>query len=162
MSVPTDYAASFVPVYSYLPENPEELRIQLINQLQTHAEAINQRDIASYYEYEQLTGQQFQDTTNNDFQSVWRKVINTGTLPNATTSSTAHGITITGSNTIFTRIYGVATDPGTGAIPLPYVDVTTLGDGIQVDVDATNVVLTTGKNWSAYTSSYVVLEYIIL
>jgi hypothetical protein len=44
-------------------------------------------------------------------------------------------------------------------IPLPYAS-PTLVNNIQLSVDATNVTITTGIDYSAYTVTYVILEYI--
>lgn len=92
------------------------------------------------------------------FRPIIRKVINFGSLPNATTKSVAHGITFN-ANTSFVKIYGAATDPSTSYIPLPYAHPTD-ANNIAVDVDGTNVTITTGSNRTGYTTSYVVLEYI--
>ena len=45
-------------------------------------------------------------------------VVDFGALPNTATKSVAHGLTL-GSTWMFTRIYGCATDPSTGALPIP-------------------------------------------
>jgi hypothetical protein len=84
---------------------------------------------------------------------IYRKVVNTGTLPNATSANTAHGLT---GHTLV-KIYGVASD-GTNQRPLPYAS-TTLNNVIQVTTNATNIIITTAIDYSSYTSSYVVLEY---
>lgn len=92
------------------------------------------------------------------FRQVYRKVINFGALPNAATTSVAHNIIIDSQFT-FTRIYGCATNPNTTFIPLPYAH-TTSADNIILNVDTTNVNITTGIDYSSYTTSYVILEYI--
>jgi hypothetical protein len=97
-------------------------------------------------------------TTTPVWRQVFRKVINFGALPNTATKTVAHGITIT-ATTSFTRIYGVATDPSTSFLPLPYSSATA-NDVIEVWVDATNVNIKVGKDRSGYTTCYVVLEYL--
>ncbi len=98
-------------------------------------------------------------------RQVFRKVINfvDGTvvtsLPNAGTTSVPHGITITNDFT-FTRIYATATEPGTSFIPIPYSSATAVANNIEINVDATNVNITTGSDRTNYTFCYVVLEYI--
>jgi len=88
-----------------------------------------------------------------DGSPIKRVVVDTGTLPNATSSNTAHGITFT--NII--KIYGWATN-GSTWITLPYPHQST--SHIRVTADATNVTINAGStNWSSYTTSYVVLEY---
>lgn len=93
------------------------------------------------------------------YRNVFRKVINFGALPNTGTTNVAHGITID-SNTSFTRIYGTATDPSTSFIPLPYASPTD-ANNIELSVDATNVSITTGSDRTGYTTTYIVLEWII-
>jgi len=94
-----------------------------------------------------------------EFRTVYRTVINFGALPNAATKSVPHHITCT-SSTTFTRIYGAATDPSTSYIPLPFVSATDVAHNIEVNVDTTNVNVITGANYSAYTTTYIVLEYL--
>lgn len=88
-----------------------------------------------------------------DGSPIRRIVVDTGTLPNATTTTTAHGITFT--NII--HIGGWGTD-GSLWIPIPYVHESTAY--VKVYVDATNINLKTGANLSTYTTSYVILDYV--
>lgn len=81
--------------------------------------------------------------------------INTGALPNSTSSNTAHGITF---NDII-RMDGFATN-GTSWIPIPNRDTGTLLD-VEISVSATNIILTTSTNMTSYTKSYVTLVYTI-
>ncbi len=94
-----------------------------------------------------------------DPRTIYRTVINFGALPNAATKSVPHNITCTAA-TSFTRIYGAATDPSTSYIPLPFVSATDVAHNIEVNVDTTNVNVVTGANYSAYTTTYIVLEYL--
>jgi hypothetical protein len=84
--------------------------------------------------------------------------VNFGALPNTSTKSVPHGITVT--NTLsWTKIYGSATDQiGLTGIPIPYVDLA--GNDIQIDVDQTNINISTSSDYSNYTICYVVLEYL--
>lgn len=94
-------------------------------------------------------------------RQVFRKVVIFGALPNAGSKTVAHGITFPAANTIsFTRIYGASSDLTAGSyIPLPYAAVTD-NNNIELKVDNTNVTITTGINRTAWTLTYVVLEYI--
>jgi hypothetical protein len=73
--------------------------------------------------------------------------------------NTAHGITIN-SNLIITRLYGVATDPSTNFIPLPYIDMTGGANHIELSMDGTNIILRSNLDYSGFTSAYVVVEYV--
>lgn len=93
------------------------------------------------------------------FRPVYRKVINFGMLPNTRTKSVAHEIIVTAA-TSFTRIYATASDQtGFNYIPIPYASPTP-ANNIELRVDATNVIITTGSNRSNFTVCYVVLEYL--
>lgn len=156
-------------------KSPEfkELIIRLVQQANSHAMAINGKDDGLYDTQEQLSVQTFFPNPNiagssgtqfPEMRPVYRKVIYFGALPGAgATISVPHGITITAGSTFsITRIYGAATNPTTMKfIPLPYADPSGGFSGITLNADATNVNITTGStNWSAYTITYVILEYL--
>lgn len=94
----------------------------------------------------------FPASGSNVGRNVSRKVINFGALPNSGTTSVAHGITFD-SQLIATRIYGAATNPGNGFVPVPNVE-------IKVTVDTTNINIITTANYSAYTVCYMIIEYL--
>lgn len=130
---------------------------------------LNQKDSGTYDTIEFLNGQLYfsdpsLDSTTKKLptaRSVSRIVIDFGTLPNAGTTSVAHGITFQSPNAFsFTRIYGTATNKTGGSyLPLPYASPTD-GNNIELSVDNTNVTITTGSDRTAYTITYVVLEWI--
>lgn len=162
--LPANSIQSFIPNDLIIPDDFSEAKLILTDYLRNVIDALNDKEIGQYNTVELVTGQNwFTPGDANVLRGVYRKVINFGTLPNTTTTSVAHGITTT-QNTVFTRIYGTATDPGattiTSAIPLPYVDPSALANGILLNVDATNVNVTTAADYSAYTNTFIVLEYI--
>lgn len=91
---------------------------------------------------------------NAVYRQVYRMVVNFGALPNAATKSVAHNIPNISADFTFTRMYGAASNP-TGLLyqPIPNSDIT-------LTADATNVNVTTVANLTAYTRTYIVLEYI--
>lgn len=135
--------------------------------------ALNIKDSGYYSQEEFVNGQLFYpdysrvNSANSapaTFRQIYRKVIDTGALPNTGTTNTAHGITFlpaAGNTTfLFTRIYGCATDQANRiALPLPYASPTD-ANNIEVQVDATDVIITTGSNRTAFAKSHVTLEYI--
>lgn len=153
--------------------NAEDFTTHLRNNFNNIVMALNIKDSGYYSQDEFVNGQLFYpnysrvDSASSapaTFRQVFRKVIDTGTLPNAGTSTTAHGITTlpAAGNTTFiaTRIYGCATDPVNRLfIPLPYSS-PTLNQNISVYWDNTKVYITTGINMTAYTVSQVVLEFL--
>ena len=105
-------------------------------------------------------------TDTPQLRPVYRMVVDFGTLPAAGSKSVAHGIEfpalVAGQSPVtFTQIYGAASNTTTlDYLPLPFVSATAMADNLQVEVDATDVIITTGgKDYSAYTA-YVVLHYL--
>lgn len=130
--------------------------------------AVNTKETSIYDNSREFvtSGQYFPNPTfysgtpqSPDPRTIYRTVINFGALPNTATKSVPHNITCTAA-TSFTRIYGAATNPSNSYIPLPFVSATDVAHNIEVNVDTTNVNVITGANYSAYTTTYIVLEYL--
>lgn len=91
-----------------------------------------------------------------DGKPIYRKVINFGALPNATTKNVAHGIS--GLTAVITY-EGYSYNSGTTTwLPLPYVG-SVSGWVTEISVTSTDLTIKTGANLSAYASTYVVMEY---
>ena len=169
-AVPTTNIWDVSQVYSTnfdSPDQIQELFVRLYQNLNNISLSLNARDAGYYDTMEFLNSQVFfpnpalnsSTATTPSYRSVFRKVINFGALPNTAAKSVAHGI-VCSAATSFTRIYGAASDPvGFNYIPLPYAS-PTLANNISIDVDATNVTITTGSDRTAFTITYVVLEYL--
>lgn len=158
---------NFVPNDLIIPP-PDSLERDLVltDYFRYIVDSLNSKEVAIFNEQEFATGQNWFNAANEQQPRFGlRKVINFGALPNAGTKSVAHGITIT-ANTSFTHIYATATNPtavfpARFSVPIPYVNVATPTDGIELYVDSTNVnIVTTTANWTAFTTCYVVLEYL--
>lgn len=139
----------------------KELLVRLYQNVNNIAILLNLKD-TGYYDQNEFVNSQlyFPNPAKNtqQYRQVFRTVVNFGTLPNAGTKSVAHNIAITVGVT-FTRIYATASDTTSFAyIPIPFVETT--GNEIQIDVDATNVNITTTSDRTNFTICYVVLEYI--
>lgn len=146
----------------------KEFLVRLRQSMNDIAMILNIKDTGYYVDQEFVNGQAFfpdptlSSTTSQTpvLRQVFRTVVNFGTLPNTGTTTVAHGIDIVAAVAFtFTRIYGAATDPNTEFIPLPYASPTD-ADNIELSVDATNVIITTGSDRTAFTTTYVILEYI--
>lgn len=141
-----------------LPEGWQEARNILNDDIREINYAVNAREVSIYETAPQSTGQRwFTADDNQTKRGVKRKVVNFGALPDTTSSSVAHGITVT-ANTLFTKITAVANDPSTKFVPLPWVK----ADGserVEIYADGTNVVITTNFDATGYTTCYVILEY---
>lgn len=179
MTIPNfELRAPYAQQNVIIPDDWTEARLILTDYINRMAFAVNARELASYQEANLVSGVNISEQVNgqlwfsagdaNAFRYGLRTVVNvTAGLQDysggVTSQTVAHGITTT-DETRFTRIYGVANDPGassiTAALPLPYVDVDAIANSIELRVDATNVTLRYGADYSAYTDVYIVLEYV--
>ncbi len=143
----------------------KELLVRLYQNLNRMALVLNTKT-SGYFPINQfVTGNQWFPTTaatsltNALYRPETRIVINFGMLPNAGTKSVPHGINVT-SQTVWVRIYGTATDPiGLTGIPILYAS-SVLANNIELNVDATNVNVTTAADYTAYTTTIIVLEFL--
>lgn len=154
---------SYVPLYDSIPEHWEDARDILVEYFKKVSNAINAREIGWLLTEELLTGKQFNPGINSPntqtFRSVFRKVINFGALPNAGVMSVPHGINVGSNFSLASPLVAAATDPTDFlAIGLPFSS-PTLNKNIQLDMDDTNINITTAIDYSAYTICYVTIEY---
>ena len=108
-----------------------------------------------------LSGKAWYPSVDNNqaFRSVFRTVVDFGALPNAGTKSVAHGLDFTTALS-GTFISATATDPvALVTIPIPFSS-PILNENIKITVDDTNVNITTAIDYSSYTITYVVIEFI--
>ena len=176
MSNPKNYGA-FLPttnvwdvneIYStdVTSDSFKELLVRLYQNINNIAVMVNIKESGFYNIPEFVTGSQFFPNpalTSGTAQTptlrpVLRTVVNFGALPNAASKSVAHNISVSSSYT-FTRIYGTATNLNTRFIPLPYAS-NTIGSNIELSVSPTQVTVTTAFDYSAFTTTYIILEYI--
>lgn len=165
MSFSSQDFESFVPVYDAVPEKWEDARQFLVEHLKKISNAVNIRQIGWFLDEELLAGQQFipgsnLSGTSQQFRSVFRKIIDFGVLPNAVTKSVPHGITFDANFTLL-NLYIAATKPTAPflAFSLQYWANSAPGS-ITLNMDATNINVTTTSNYSDYTRSFVCIEYI--
>ena len=112
----------------------------------------NKIDMTHIYEVgtELLIGYWKNGTTT---RKVFRKVLSTGNLPNATSKNVPLGIS---NLETLLKLTGTATT-GTTTIPLPYIG-TTIDNSARVYRSGTNVKIATGADLSGY-SGYIIVEY---
>jgi len=103
---------------------------------------------------EEKTGGKFFD--GSVWKDIYKKVIDCGALPNNTGKAVAHNIT---NIDIVFKLYGVSRIPSSNIIPLPFVDVTTPANGLQLYLTTNDIVLQTKANRSNYTKTYVTIIY---
>lgn len=93
-----------------------------------------------------------------DGSAIYKKTINTGTLPNATTKSVAYNVSGL-SRVIAANGYAYRTSDG-GSFPLPFVS-TTSANSIAFSINTTTgaIEIVTGIDRSNITESYITLYY---
>lgn len=146
----------------------KEMLVRLNIYVADIANILNIKDTGRYDIQEFVTGQVYfsnplLDSSTaqvpTDRQTIRKVIYYAVALPNTGSVTINHEITCTGQTT-FTRIYGVANDTTNKVyLPLPYASPTD-ADNIELKVDATQVTITTGSNRSAFTKTYIVLEYL--
>lgn len=166
---PSNTLSPFVEENIYLPDDESQLRLKLTDSLRDYSLAINARSIGLYDQQERITGNLLYNTVLlQKNRPGFRKTIDFGTLPNATTKRVAHGIAIT-DNFRFFKVWGVATNPNAAtdgspndefAIPLPYSSGTALNENIKLYISRTNIVIVTAIDYSRFTACTVIMEYI--
>lgn len=97
-----------------------------------------------------------------DGRTIYRKVVNTGTLPNNATATTAHSISgLSYSTSLFLKINVIASNGSSKYVTLPNTtNVNSAAASIFASADNTNVNITTSADHSAFTTSYAILEYV--
>ena len=107
----------------------------------------------SYSETEQKTGGKWIDG-----KPIYRKIVDIGALPNATTKTVAHNISNYG---VFTTIKGIAFNSAkTAQIELPYVatNAANINYAISIEINGSDIQIITGINRTSL-SGYAILEY---
>jgi len=123
-------------------------------------DVVNTKEGGLYIPQEVATFQRYYTSVDPQAtRNVYRKLIDFGVLPNATTKRVPHNIDFTNTTTL-THLYGAATDPSSGSyIPLPFSS-PTLADNISLEADEAEIIITTGANYSTYANVNVVIEYL--
>lgn len=170
---PINTQTAYLPGDFDLPSNVEGIRDFVLKRERLTSSILNVKEIGQYETIELLNAQQWFSTevptAPRKTRYAFRKVIDFGTLPNTSTKSVAHGLTlddgVNPSTWFFTRITATAYDPTRGAekiISIPYYDIAGAGvsNPINLNGDQTNVNITTTSNRTNFTRCYVVLEYL--
>ena len=160
-SMPSNSRQSFLPTTLIIPDisDEKEFNYILTDFIKRIALATNSKEIGQYPLDEVQNGQQFFDPKAPTVpKGGYRKVIEFGPLPNKGTKEINHEITVT-PTARFTRIYGVANEPDTSYLPLPFAS-PVAGAGISLEITPQVVRITTDIDYSAYTETCIILEYL--
>ena len=139
---------SFVPVYDVVPNEWEEAREFLVEQLKKISNAVNIREIGWFLDEELISGKQFipgEDT--QEYRTILRKVIDVSPLV-VGVNTFAHGINIDANFTLIDSWVSATDSVAFTSITMAYP---------QVTIDATNVNI---NSPAAYDRAYAFIEYI--
>ena len=161
------YDNYLAPEFDIVPN--EERAFEMISERERRtASLINVKENAQYNLFEIQTCQQWFTNFNVSNSTLplygFRIVVNLGTLPNTATLTVPHGISQLQPTAFFTQVQGFAVNPtAVGGAPkyiqFPYAS-PTAADNIEIYADDTNVYVITGKDQTAFTRAYAVLEYV--
>lgn len=155
---------NILPEDYIIPNEPSQKDVKLREYFNNIATAVNTKDSGIYNELIIITGQQFLPLFSREagynaiYRTVFRKVVDFGALPNSSTKSVAHNIPNITTDYSITKLYGASTNPGNQFISLPYAS-PTLAKNIELYVDTTNVNVVTGNNRTAFTRTFIIIEY---
>lgn len=170
MSLPfSSTSFNFQPeVYLFPEQYNDDFRLQLRKYLNNIASALNVKENGFYLEEETPTAGVFipiatpKSSANVKFRPMFRKVVDFGALPNATTKSVPHGISTTENYSII-KLQGGATDAGVStlnsALAIP-MDGIPNNQRVSLTMDATDVIIQTSMDRTNYTRTFIVIEYI--
>ena len=112
-------------------------------------------NLQSMGKYEYSTTETLTNKVWIDGKPIYKKTIDCGALPNATSKSVPHGITGIGE---IIAIDGTAYE-SEYTIKLPHTSQSNITYQVGITVTNTNINLASGGNLSGYTHSYVTLQY---
>lgn len=89
---------------------------------------------------------------------LYRKVIDIGSLPNATAKTVSTGITINSTHCIITKLTGIASYSNGITLPLPFISETS-GASIVVNINNSNQLEVTSGSDRSSATGIIILEY---
>lgn len=143
-----------IPVSIDLPRNADDMRTEINDLYQSIASSLNNK-VGGLYVPQEKSNSELYFTAGNPqrFRNVYRMTVDFGALPNSTSKSVAHNIPDITDQFRLTSAWGGATDPVSIIwIPLP-------NEGIFVQINSTDVTITTTSNRTNFTACTVVIEY---
>jgi len=144
----------------------KELLVRLYQNLNNISQVLNLKVTGYYYPQEFVTGKKFFPNptnagTTSASQQARQGFIMTvifGALPNSTTKSVPHNITCTAHTSLIFMCAGSTDSTDLLYVPIPYASAS--GNNIELNMDDTNVNITTNSDWSSYTNTMVYIEYL--
>lgn len=153
MSANVTNQVAFLRTSRNFPEDLKQLTVEMNRSYVDIANKVNSRTIGIFTKnVPSINGEEWFINSLNQKQQGSRKVFVFGSIAGAT--NIPHNLNIT--NLTFVRIFGTFTD-GTNWYPLPYVDVVSATNQVNVIVTPTNIVITPGGGTPPTISSGVVV-----
>jgi hypothetical protein len=147
---------SYVPVYDVVPENWEDARGFITEQLKKITTAVNLREIGWYLDLELLTGQAFipgvappGNSSPPQYRQILRKVVNCSPLVIGI-NTFPHGIVFDANFTLMKLYAGATNSSSLMAEQIP-------NEADQITMDATNLYIHVFAPWDR---CFTVIEYI--
>ncbi len=150
--------------------NLKLLLVRLYQNINDITLALNLKEGGYYVKQPFVTGAKFfpnpldPTTGTASYRQISRVVIDFGALPAAGAKTVPHNLTV-GAKWTLVRVTGASTNPtavfpARRFIPIPYVGIVA-ADNLELSANDTNITITTGgTNYSAFTQTYVIMEYI--
>jgi hypothetical protein len=136
-------------------DDKEGLGVELNQMYRDLSQAVNQRTIGNYATESSLTGNKLYGIQSRAM-ATYRVLLTAPSILNGVTT-VPHGIVSLENVLLLSLTGGASAFPN--FLPMPYVNVGTPGDGIQLSMDATNVYLTTTTADYVGYSALIVVEY---
>jgi len=143
-----------------------EFIVRLQNRLNEIAISLNQKETGAYLNDIVIIGSFVYPDTNLSSSTpqqpserpLYRKTVIFGALPNNTTKTVAHGIPLNSNLKVF-KIIAVANDLINGnRVPLSFYSPAS-GLGVAIELDNTNVIVTSNFDATRFTDTDVIIEY---
>ena len=149
--VPAPLEIPYIKMYGAVTEAGEVNIAELIQQATTLGGQVEAN--ASYSTSEQWTGGYWIDG-----KKIYRKVVDCGALPNATTKTVAHGI-YNIANVLSMKGWAYSSTKGFINMPFPMPGNAAYGLSLTMPLPLASISLSTSSNYSDYAVSYCILEY---
>ncbi len=142
-------------------EEFKEFLVVLYQQVNNIGNVINDKDHGWLSLQAYACGKQiYPEVPGGPVRGIGRKMVDFGALPNTGNKAVPHGIPFN-ADTRITFLYCMSNDPiAQTGLTVPYVDVLTAGAlNAELDIDNTDVYIITAGDLSAYTITYVYIEF---
>lgn len=145
---------------TFKTDDSESLSVSLDQMYRDVSVGVNTRTIGNYSTTPSLTGNTLYGIESKPI-TTYRIIVQASSILNGTTNI-AHGVNNLSSVRTLSLIGGASSPSTSSFLPLPFVNVGTPGNGIQIDVNGANIqIITTSGSYTGY-SAWIVWEYALI